>query len=234
MPDQITTDDSSETTPTQLRTRPLLIGAGIVILLTIVSGAIHGRLTNRWAVANELKTAGDLLQKLPVESVDDWQFEGTLDFDENSIRLLECTGHVSRVYVNPNTGDTIRMFVIVGPRGPISVHTPDVCFSSRAYRMPEPSHLESVVTPDTKKHSFWESDFESREALNPHELIAWHGWSTGGEFSAPKYQRVAYLGSPMLYKIQLSCRVQDDRQTTKKLMAGFVRDFLPQLQKQMK
>ena len=54
--------------------------------------------------------------------------------DEDTVEMLECTGNIVRTYENQRTGEVVSVFVIVGPAGPIAVHTPEICYSSQNYK----------------------------------------------------------------------------------------------------
>ena len=53
------------------------------------------------------------------------------------IEMLQCAGYISRVYVNQLTGENVRVALLLGPPGPIAVHTPEICFSAQDYRQEE-------------------------------------------------------------------------------------------------
>ena len=63
----------------------------------------------------------------------------------------------------PKTGATVDLAIIVGPGGPISVHTPEICYSSRAYSIEEPRRRMQLSDGDGHKHSFWNTDFQLDE-----------------------------------------------------------------------
>ena len=49
--------------------------------------------------------------------------------------------------------------MIAGPAGPISVHTPEICYSSRAYSIQEPRVQTAVSDKNGRTHSFWSVSF---------------------------------------------------------------------------
>ncbi|MHC5541236.1 exosortase-associated EpsI family protein, partial [Singulisphaera rosea] len=53
--------------------------------------------------------------------------------DAKELARAGLTGHVSRRYVNRATGAEILILLMWGPTGPLSVHTPDLCFGGAGY-----------------------------------------------------------------------------------------------------
>src|SRR5262245_53263400 len=111
----------------------MTVGVGI----TVATGFVHGRLTQRWGPPLDLEGASRNLEALPT-TIGDWQLVREDPMPEAILQMLSCAGHVNRQYVNRHTGNTVSIAIIVGPPGPTAVHTPEICYSSRAYSIQEP------------------------------------------------------------------------------------------------
>ena len=149
--------------------------------------------------------------------------------DPATVEILECTGNIVRTYENSRTGEEVSVFVIVGPTGPITVHTPEICFRSQDYPMRGPHQRVAISTAGRDDH-FWVTDFEPKD-LSRDLLRVYYAWGTGDGWSAPDYERVAFAGSPYLYKIQASCRLPAGTNLkTHDTCRQFLEDFLPVLQ----
>jgi hypothetical protein len=123
------------------------------------------------------------------------------------LETLRCEGHVHRSYVNRETGETVNVALIVGPSGPTAVHTPEICFSSRAYEITDPRETKFFgASGDSDSSSLWKTRFRSQNA-EAGELQVYYGWSTGGAWTASQSPRFEFGGSPLLYKIQVSAQM---------------------------
>ena len=115
-------------------------------------------------------------------------------------RILRCYGYVNRVYWNSKTGHRISLAILYGPRGPMAVHTPEICYSSRG-RVPIGKPEEVVPGGSLKGHSFWRLDFKHPSSKSS-DMEVWYAWSDGNDWIASDYPRFWITQS--LFKIQLS------------------------------
>lgn len=115
-------------------------------------------------------------------------------------RTLRCYGYVNRVYWNSQTGNRVTLAILYGPRGPMAVHTPEICYSSRG-RIPEGEPHETAPRGAVSGNSFWRLGFKLPHAENA-DLEVWYAWSDGKEWVASSYPRFWITDS--LFKIQLS------------------------------
>ena len=209
-----------------------LTALAIVLLLglTLVSGIIHGRMTDRWGVP---QTSLDAAEKLALFSEDvqfgDWKCESSSRMSDHVVEMLVCAEHIDRTYVNLRTGETVNVAVLLGPPGPISVHTPEVCYSSRDYDSRDERHRVTVKTTDDTEHTFWALTFRSNR-LDADILRVYYAWASGGPWAAPKEPRWAFSNCPYIYKIQLASHLPlgSDIQTDDPCRR-FLKDFVPAL-----
>jgi hypothetical protein len=176
------------------------------LALTLITGLVYGRWTQRWGAAPSLKAAAARVNDLPRE-LGDWQMSEERDVAPLILETLRCEAHAHRVYVNSKTGEVVNVALIVGPSGPTSVHTPEICFSSRAYEIAEPREKKFFgASGDEGGSSLWTTRFKSQNA-GAGELQVYYGWSTGGAWTASQSPRFEFGGSPLLYKIQVSAQM---------------------------
>jgi len=213
--------------------RNLVFGVVILTVCTLASGVIQGRLSNRWGKPEDLREAGDLLEQMPTTAIGDWACVQNEEIGDEALKELESVGSFSRTYTN-DKGESIRLFAIVGPRGPTVAHTPDVCYSSRAYTFSGERTRIEISTADGKTHSFWSRKLTSNDEFDPHTLDVCHAWSTGGVWTAPDYRRLSYLTSPSLYKLQLAYQIPESQEDSQETISDFLRQFLPVLSQYMK
>jgi hypothetical protein len=119
------------------------------------------------------------------------------------VAILQCPAYVVRVYEHEQTGDVVNVALLMGPPGPISVHTPEVCYSSREYTPDGERRRISITAADDKVHSLWQLSLNSNN-LDASSLRVFYGWSTGTTWEAVERPRFCFGGLPHLYKLQVA------------------------------
>src|SRR5947208_1159232 len=129
----------------------VLVGFLVVLVGTLGVGIVQGRITNRWGLRPDAEIAGDRLRPtLPVE-VGNWRMRSEDKLADPVAAILQCHASVNRQYEHQQTGDVVRVAVLLGPPGPISVHTPEVCYSSREYTAGG-DRRKTLITADDEKN----------------------------------------------------------------------------------
>ena len=201
-------------------TGSLILTAGVA--LTLANGVIHGRLTDRWGDKRDLMPlAAARLAEFP-EDFGDWRLVEAHPFGEYVLGILQCAGYVNRSYVNEKTGQVVNLAVIVGPFGPTSTHTPEICYSSRDYKVRETA--QRVSLPSAPQSALWAVTLQS-SAVHADVIRVLYAWSDGGPWSAPDQPRISYAGRPYLYKIQVSGLLSDSNKEDS--CQSFLESFLP-------
>jgi hypothetical protein len=178
------------------------VALAIAVAITLAGGALYGNYSQRWSPPVELTAAAAQLEQFP-QVVGSWKASEDLPIEKYAVDMLECKGYVHRRYVDQDSGQAVQLAFLVGPPGPIAVHTPEICFSSRAYEMAG-ERTETTFDGFTgKRNSFWRVDFTSRNALAD-GLRVYYAWSSGRTWSASRSPRFEFAGAPLLYKIQLA------------------------------
>src|SRR5262245_11458400 len=109
---------------------PYLPYAAVTVLL-LGGGIVAGLWSDRWAPSAAVEEAVDRLKGVP-KQIRDWTgTDRTLTDDE--VRAARIAGYVYRTYVN-STGQPVTMLLLCGRSGPISVHTPDICYGGAGYK----------------------------------------------------------------------------------------------------
>jgi hypothetical protein len=177
----------------------------LVLAITVLTGIVHGRLSQRWGPVPDLKGAGEHLKQFP-QQVGDWQMVKDEKIDDGVIRMLSCTGYVHREYVNSKSGESVLVAIMLGPSGPISVHTPEICYSSRAFTIQEPRKLVTLTDSDGGRHTFWSMLFSTNKPTAD-RLRVHYAWRGKENWTASKHPRFEFGGEPLLYKVQISSPV---------------------------
>ncbi len=205
--------------PTKLSSRRVPIA--IILGLTLFSGVVHGYLDGRWASTANLQQQGSRLGDLP-ESCGDWMLVETTELPKGAADLLRCHGAEVRVYRNKTNDATINAALLFGPRGPIAVHTPEICYNSVGTEQTRKRQIESVNT-DAGIHRLWSVEFSKAPDPEP-SLEVWYAWSDGGPWEATRHPRLWMTDS--LYKIQIAGPVGHDLEQP---CRDFLKAFLPQV-----
>lgn len=181
------------------------LGVSLVAALTLLSGMVHGRLSHRWGPSRNLLAAAEKLQGVPTR-IGDWQLESSQALDETVRESLECAGYLQQTYRNETTRQRVAVAVLLGPSGPISVHTPEICYSSTDYAIEEPRQRVAFDNGQALGDQLWATTFRSPD-LQAAVLRVYYGWSDGGAWMADDNPRFAFAGRPHLYKIQVAGQV---------------------------
>jgi hypothetical protein len=217
----------------------------IGLLLTAVTyavGEVHGKITNRYGLRPDVELAGKRLEQMPTE-FGDWKLERNDGLSKQTKRILECTGSLSQVYHNTKTDDIVTVAVMLGPSGPIAVHTPEICYSSREFKitnerkkwqLPAKASQGTVAAEATARPStdeFWDLRLQSNK-VNGSALRVLYAWTNNQQWQAADMPRFSYAGSPYLYKIQLAGSPPLD-ENQRDACAEFLTEFLPILRAHM-
>jgi hypothetical protein len=200
----------------------------LVLAITVTSGAIAGVLGNRWGEPADLALAGRRIDQIP-KSFGDWELDFAGPLEDDVVEVLQCVGHTHRRYRNRRTGESVGLFVIVGPPGPTSVHTPEICYSSQDYQMVEKPTRFTVSDVQSGDEAFWSMRFRSN-SLDGHALHVAYAWNSGQGWQAPTQPRFTFGGAPLLYKLQLSASaINKPGAEPLNSCEAFLQQFLPQL-----
>ncbi len=197
----------------------------IVIVMTLLSAVVHGFSDGRWARPTDLIAQGQRLDQLP-ERCGPWVLLKTMELEENAARVLRCYGSTVRAYQNEQTKDIVNVAVLFGPRGPIAVHTPEICYSSvGTAQLGE--RVRNSLNVAGQSQGLWSVHFAERgsdESLGEPSFEVWYAWSDGGAWLASENPR--FWMTPNLYKVQVAGPVG---QKGNPPCEDFLKEFLPQL-----
>lgn len=198
----------------------------LVVGMTLLSGVLHGRMRNRWGPSPDTVFAADKLAEI-AQQFGDWRLQSTGELDETARAMLECSGYFVRDYQNRVTGDVVSVMVLLGPPGPISVHTPEICYPSRNYQSRGERQQVTIPGPAGKGDTFWALDYKT-DSVQGDLFRIYYAWNTGDYWSAADDPRFAFAGQPYLYKIQLSTRLPlGTKPGADDPCRKFLQDFIP-------
>ncbi|MEQ8848785.1 exosortase-associated EpsI family protein [Botrimarina sp.] len=179
-----------------------LLGVGLIA----GAGYAHGVLSQRWGAGEQLDAAAARLDTFP-EAIGPWRVDSVLELDADVAEVLQCANSVNRTYVDSRTGERVNLAILAGPPGPISVHTPEICFSSRDYNTDDAAPRKKVRLSD-RGDEFWALHFEPKRAGEA-PVSVYYAWSDGGPWEASAAPRYEFAGGRYLYKLQLATPSHD-------------------------
>jgi len=203
-----------------------ILGLSLCVVLTVVSGLVQGHASRRWGNPVDMTGLAARLQSIPAV-VGDWQVESTRELEPQVRNVLECAGSICRTYQNRNTGETVNVVILLGPAGPMAVHTPEICYSSLAHRQLGPRQAIDLTDPEGREDHFWTLTFQSN-TLRGQMLRVYYAWSRGQSWLAAASPRFTLAGQPYLYKIEAAGTLPA-REATEKSdpCIRFLREFVP-------
>jgi hypothetical protein len=202
--------------------------AAVCLALTLGSGVLRGRMDYRWGPSSEMLAAAGRVAELPVQ-IGAWQAVRREHLDEQAVAMLRCTGNILRVYMHEPTGRQVSLALMVGPAGPLAVHTPEVCYRSTNYREQESRRRTRIVDRAGGRHDFFVTTFRENRA-GERLLRVYYAWNLNQEWVAPAGARTAFAGVSMLYKIQAATFVGEGDEPEADAARDFLEDALLEIQ----
>jgi hypothetical protein len=198
-----------------------------VLAVVVSSGVIHGVWTNRWTTPAVLEQAVARMDDLPM-TLGDW--DGQLgELDERQVAVADVSGCVHRRYVNRRTGDVVVVLLSCGRPGPLSVHTPEVCYRGAGYdqvgvRVKHPGPAETG--------EFWVCRFQKQRSSVSEHLRVFYAWNATGKWEPSESPRGTFARFPALYKLYVIRQLpREDEALEEDPSVEFLRALLPALQK---
>src|SRR4029453_6168737 len=113
-------------------------------------------------------------------------------------------GGVYRRYKNARSGEVVSFLIVCGRGGPISVHTPDICYAGAGYQQLDAEQRKEVVVSDGSSHTYKVARF-AKPGVVPTQMEIYWSWSRDGvDWQAPENPRLVLARSPALYKMYVS------------------------------
>jgi hypothetical protein len=181
-----------------VRTLPIL-AAAVVLVST---GLVHGVWTDRWKKSGALERAVARLDRVPLV-IGDWQGQPD-ELDRDQLEAAEIAGHLLRRYENKRTGDKVTVLVVCGRPGPISVHSPDICYRGAGYEVVERAKYASPEGAGSPAAEFFAGRFHKEQPGGVSNLRILWAWTADGDWKAPDGDpRLRFARAPALYKLYL-------------------------------
>jgi hypothetical protein len=130
-----------------------------------------------------------------------WRGEA-VEMDPAEVAQAGISGCWMRRYTNPRDGDQATVLLMCGPAGPLSVHTPELCYGGAGYEMTAgPQKVAMAPASGIPPVEFWAGRFTKEGTAAPEHLRIFWSWSATGAWTAPSHPRLAFGRFPVLYKL---------------------------------
>ena len=205
---------------------PVMVG----IVLIVGSGVIDGIWTGRWKDSNELKLAVGRLDRVPM-TIGDWAGRSSA-VNPREILAAELDGCVMRRYENTRTQRAMTLVIVCGRPGPVSLHTPEICYPGVGYEMVQERPETFSVPVDSRgdRTEFSRADFEQHATFPPERIRIYWSWKSKGTWIVPYSPRVTFGSQPFLYKLYLIQRTSGGIEAVEDTsFADFLQQLLPEL-----
>jgi hypothetical protein len=203
------------------------LAAVTAAVLVVLSGMVHGFWTDRWTTSLPPAQAAQRLGRVPLD-VGDWAGQ-TLP---SKSRPEGIAGQLYRRYINRVNGTRITVALFTGLPGPVSIHTPDVCYRAGGFEVAAPLKYSHAPMKGQPPAEFWTADLLKIKATEKlHQRIFW-AWATDGAWQAADNPRFQFAARPVLYKLYLVRQLTSpDEPLEEDPCIDLMHELLPQLQK---
>ncbi|QDT01415.1 exosortase-associated EpsI family protein [Adhaeretor mobilis] len=190
---------------------PLLVAVVSLVGLTVVEGYFSDRLNTSSVTAAEFAKRFEQVPK----NVAGWESVDKKVTDE--VRdTAGAVGHVSRKYVDPNSGREVDLWLIVGHSRDIVRHTPDICFPSAGFTPTGTKTKHQIAPKQGEPGMFYTAKFHKEDAMGRYQVRvfwAWNGNKEGQDkWDAPDDPRYYYGNNTALYKLYFTTSVTADEE----------------------
>ncbi len=167
----------------------------VVALAVLSSGAVSGVFTGRWAPTADLKAIAQRAQ-LPSE-VGDW-IGREMVVTAPELKAAKAAGIVCRVYTDRRNGTTVGVTLVYGKGGPVSVHTPEVCYPNSGFEEVGPPKKTALNGENTGQ--FCVCRFR-KPGVGQGFVSVVYGWHADGNWATPDNPRLIYARRSVLFKL---------------------------------
>ena len=210
--------------------RPVLVVAGAI--LVVASGLIHGFWTGRWGSSSADPLAAAARLDDVAQTIGSWE-GADMEVDAEQLAVAQVVGHLSRRYIDRETGTALSVLIVCGRPGPIAVHPPDICYRGAGYELVNAPAKYVVNSPaGTQSAEFWMARSVKTDSAVPSQLEVFRSWSASGVWKADN-PRLRFAGFPALYKLYVVRDVTSDQSLDSNATVSFIQTLLSELDRSL-
>jgi hypothetical protein len=206
---------------------------GLVCALLIGSAAV------RWW--QERRIAGELaegrerarfdLKTIPM-TIGPWKGSDTV-LDPQIARATGADQHVTRRYVNGDTGVGLDLILLYGPAVEMYTHIPEYCYPAAGYATAGEVVNREVVA-GSYKAPFRSLVYSKGEGAQADLQEVYYSWWRNGFWSPDIGTQKQFERIPSMYKVQLARRITGrERRDVGNPCEAFLKELLPQIERRI-
>lgn len=194
-------------------------------LALIACGAVHGLWTNRWQLSDEPAQSAAKLRQVSL-TLGDWEGEvGGAHLGK------DMAGALYHRYRHRQSGQIVTVFIVCDRPGPVSIHTPDVCYEAVGYEVTKPARFTPPAAGGAGP-TFWTARFhKKRGADGANDLRIFWSWNAGQGWQAADDARLAFARFPALFKLYVIHETAGDDSLADGPALDLMKQLLPELQR---
>jgi hypothetical protein len=200
----------------------------IALLVLICTGVVHALWTDRWGPPSGRDEAAARMARLPVR-LGDWNGEWVESDPEKFPQEVYGVGVEGR-FVNSASGNVVTLYLSVGRPGPLTVHTPDLCYGGGGF-----VRVGSEGRYATGEAEFTHAVFSKADGPVPQHVRALWSWNAGDGWKAHKSPRLALARYRLIYKLYaLRTILSPSEPLDEDPLVGFLDLLLPELDRTLR
>jgi hypothetical protein len=195
-----------------------------------LTGFLHGRISDRWSYSDTLQGAVDKLFQLPLSAGD---YEGTvLEVNTDRVVTKGSGAYVAALFVDRVRGETIRVTLVCGRPGPLSMHPPTSCFPAHGYKQPGAVTRAPVSVPGgSRSADFLKTEFVRDTGTGIEHVPIYWSYGLNGNWMVPENPRIFWARQPAVYKLYVFRQsVGADAPLAEDPLMSFLQSYLPTLE----
>jgi hypothetical protein len=202
------------------------------LLAAVALLALTG-LGHRWWAGSQqdaAAVAAAALDKVP-RTVGPWRGRD-LALHPDEADWARYAGALWRRYEDQESGQVVSLLLVCGRPGPVSVHTPDVCYPGVGYDLlDQPRRVEVAAPALPRPAQLWTARFARPDDPAAPRLRIYWSWRAGANWEAADEPRLAFAPFPALYKLYVVCETSAAGETRGgDASVDFLRQLLPELE----
>jgi hypothetical protein len=216
--------------PLYERRTQLIVGSALLVLLA--TAVVQGLWTDRWGGRRDLEQALARLEQMP-SAAGAWSGKPE-EFDPeqaDQAKRVGIAGLKRQRFARSPGGPPVSAILMGGRFGPLSVHTPDICYGSAGYVvLGAPARVE-LKCDDGSEAVFWTARFHKPNSPETPALRMFWGWNAGDGWLAPETPRWTFRMKPVLFKLYVAREMASPDEGPEGDGLAFLRTWLPELNK---
>ncbi len=206
--------------------KQVILAIAAIVALTVVPALIEGKYVNRWGTPPDLESAAKRVESFPREFGNWTSVEDGEPLSPEVCRELGLVGYLTRIYKHRETGQMVRVLLMVGQSGPLLRHPPNICYANVANeQIGDMTKLQLSTTNPTGQFNLLE--YKRAQSIANDRFLVAYSLASDATWKVPSMPRIEFGAAPLLYKVQLltSLDPSQSRDTGVAILKQFAEEF---------